>query len=434
MSLQISLVNDISQIGPQAWHALFGLGHPFTRYEYLHALETSGACSAKTGWQPRHLVVTKKDTAVAESAHDAAAKPDNIIALMPLYEKHHSYGEYVFDWAWADAYEHHGVAYYPKLLCAIPFTPATGTRLAMDSSLDDGQQDAVWTVVVDFLQQQIMTQGYSSWHCLFTNAAQSAALAQTHLTSPSQTQVSRAQANQPESNQIQANSQTFAIKGQPIARLGTQFHWFNRGYSQFDDCLQAMTSRKRKNIQKERAAISKFELSFEFIHGDNITSSHWRSFSLCYQQTYLKRSGHTGYLNSDFFQTIGTSMADAIRLLRVSDASGNDIAYALYFVSKNRLYGRYWGAFEDIPGLHFEACYYQGIEYAIAQGLSCFDAGAQGEHKVLRGFEPIETHSFHSIAHEGFKGAIQDYCQQESRNMQLYMAEQAKNLPYKSSQ
>jgi uncharacterized protein len=343
---------------------------------------------------------------------------------MPLYEKHHSYGEYVFDWAWAEAYERHGLAYYPKLLCAVPFTPVTGTRLAMDSCLDVEQQDAVWTAVVDFLQQQIMTQGYSSWHCLFTHAAQSAALTKTYLT----------QANQTQALQPQTNSQAFAIKGQPIARLGTQFHWFNREYRQFDDFLQAMTSRKRKNIQKERAAISKFELSFEFIHGDKVTPSQWRSFSLCYQQTYLKRSGHTGYLNNEFFQTIGTSMADAIRLLRVSDASENDIAYALYFVSNSRLYGRYWGAFEDIPGLHFEACYYQGIEYAIAQGLSCFDAGAQGEHKVLRGFEPIETHSFHSIAHEGFKGAIEDFCQQERRNMRHYMAELTKNLPYKTSQ
>ncbi|ABE54940.1 protein of unknown function DUF482 [Shewanella denitrificans OS217] len=433
MSLQISLVNNISQIGSQAWHALFGSEHPFTRYEYLLALESSGACSAQTGWQPRHLIVIEK-AAVTENPHSAAAKTDNILALMPLYEKHHSYGEYVFDWAWAEAYERHGLAYYPKLLCAVPFTPVTGTRLAMDSRLDVGQQDAVWTAVVDFLQQQIMTQGYSSWHYLFTNATQSAVLAQAHLTPPSQSQSNQAQRNQTQALQPQANSQASAIKGQPIARLGTQFHWFNRGYRQFDDFLQVMTSRKRKNIQKERAAISKFELSFEFIHGDNITSSQWRSFSLCYQQTYLKRSGHTGYLNSEFFQAIGTSMADAIRLLRVSDKAGKDIAYALYFASDSRLYGRYWGAFEDIPGLHFEACYYQGIEYAIAQGLSCFDAGAQGEHKVLRGFEPIETHSFHAIAHEGFKGAIEDFCQQERRNMQIYMAEQAKNLPYKNSQ
>jgi uncharacterized protein len=423
MSLQISLVSDISQVGPQAWHALFGSEHPFTRYEYLLALETSGACSALTGWQPRHLIVTEK-AAVTDSAKGALVNPGNILALMPLYEKHHSYGEYVFDWAWAEAYERHGLAYYPKLLCAVPFTPVTGARLAMDSCLDVGQQDAVWTAVVDFLQQQIMTQGYSSWHCLFTNNAQRAALTKANLN----------QAKRTPFNQTQANSHAAAIKSQAIARLGTQFHWFNREYRQFDDFLQAMTSRKRKNIQKERAAISKFELSFEFIHGDNITSRHWRSFSLCYQQTYLKRSGHAGYLNSEFFQTIGTSMADAIRLLRVSDASGNDIAYALYFVSNNRLYGRYWGAFEDIPGLHFEACYYQGIEYAIAQGLSCFDAGAQGEHKVLRGFEPIETHSFHSIAHEGFKGAIEDFCQQESRNMSRYMAELAKHLPYKNNQ
>jgi uncharacterized protein len=430
MSLQINLVRDISQIGPQAWHTLFGNEHPFTRFEYLHALETSGACSAQTGWQPRHLIVTEKGAAasatatVSESGQSAKVKKTNIIALMPLYEKHHSYGEYVFDWAWAEAYERHGLAYYPKLLCAIPFTPVTGTRLAMDSSLNKVQQQAVWTAVLDFLQQQMMTQGYSSWHCLFTNTAQSEILAQTNPT----------QANQAPSNGLlQSHKQVPAIKNQPMHRLGTQFHWFNRGYRQFDDFLQTMTSRKRKNIQKARAALNALELSFEFIHGDNITSEQWRSFSLCYQQTYLKRSGHRGYLNQDFFQMIGTSMADAIRLLRVSDNAGDCIAYALYFVSNSRLFGRYWGAFEDIPGLHFEACYYQGIEYAIAQGLSCFDAGAQGEHKVLRGFEPIETHSFHSIAHEGFKVAIEGFCQQERCNMRHYMAELAKNLPYKNS-
>lgn len=382
MVLKVRLVSGIDECSPQVWQALFGVEHPFTRYEYLLALETSGACSTLTGWQARHLEVTSGDETVA---------------LMPLYLKHHSYGEYVFDWAWAEAYQEHSIDYYPKLLSAIPFTPVTGQRLGYLASLTDVERQEIWFDIEAFLTQSLNALKCSSWHCLF----------------------------------MDENQRPIMARGEGLTRLGTQFHWFNRGYLSFDGFLSGLTARKRKLIVKERAAVAALGLTFEFISGQEVTEAQWLEFSQCYRHTYLKRSGHDGYLTSAFFLQIGASMGDSIRLLRVCDKQGQCVASALYFVSSTHLYGRYWGALVDIPGLHFEACYYQGIEYAIEQGLTCFDAGAQGEHKVARGFEPVAMHSFHEIKHSQFRVAIKDYCQQERRNMQIYMTQMAKSLPYK---
>jgi predicted N-acyltransferase len=402
------LLSSMSAISAPLWAECFGEDMPFTRYEYLLALELSACCSQESGWQGSHLEVSRGGT---------------VIALMPLYIKTHSYGEYVFDWAWADAYQQHQLPYYPKLLSAVPFTPVTGKRIGFTSLVSTGDYPEIMLSIKAFLSAQMHAQGYSSWHCLFMNAEQRDLMTVSPTAGTPFTAVPTETTFAPE-----------VTEAEPLQRLGTQFHWFNRDYHHFDDFLQALTSKKRKLIRKERESLTALGLSFEFIAGDKVTQAQWQDFSLCYKQTYMKRSGHKGYLNNEFFQMLGDTMGASVRLLRVNNSQGNNIANALYFVSSTHLYGRYWGALEDIPGLHFEACYYQGIEYAIAQGLSCFDAGAQGEHKVFRGFEPVAMHSFHDIAHPSFKAAIGAYCQQESRNMQLYMAEQAKNLPYKNSQ
>lgn len=237
-----------------------------------------------------------------------------------------------------------------------------------------------------------------------------------------------------------------------LQRLGTQFHWFNRDYQSFDDFLSRLTSRRRKSILKERRAITKAGLKFHFIDGAEITEDELTHFVHCYQRTYYKRSGHQGYLNAAFFSAVVKNMADKVRLLMVERPQANKleaqagsdarsevgsaqeiepIAAALYFVGGDCLYGRYWGALEEIEGLHFETCYYQGIDYAIAQRLKKFDAGAQGEHKVLRGFEPIPTYSIHEILHGDFRRAIADFIEQEARAVKIYMNELEAILPFK---
>ncbi|MCE9678579.1 GNAT family N-acetyltransferase [Shewanella sp. AS1] len=378
-----SRVDEIAQIGQAAWHSLFGDDDPFMRYEFLHGLETSGCVGAQSGWLPSHLMV----------------KQDNsLIALLPLYIKYHSYGEYVFDWAWAEAYERHQLNYYPKLVSAVPFTPITGSRIGFTEQLDTEQRQALVLALNHYLSDWLKELGGSGWHQLFHRKRE----------------------------------HDYFAKAGSLTRLGTQFHWHNRSYRDFEDFLAQMSSRKRKNIRKEREQLKALALRFDFIDGDKVTSEQLAHFYLCYRATYAKRSGHGGYLNLDFFSQILASMGKAVRLLMV-EQEGKPVAAALYFVSKERLYGRYWGSLVEIPGLHFETCYYQGIEYAISHGFKVFDAGAQGEHKVLRGFEPVETYSAHEILHPQFRDAIAAFTLEEKRNIRQYMAQLRQVLPYKKT-
>ncbi|WP_282446643.1 GNAT family N-acetyltransferase [Shewanella sp. 1CM18E] len=383
---EIELVDAITKIPAACWNRLMADDNPFNRHEYLSALEVSGSVCTKTGWTPLHLLVKQQ----GEKAE--------IVAVMPLYIKAHSYGEYVFDWAWADAYERHQLAYYPKLLSAIPFTPTTGKRLGIDKSRTESEQKRIWQVVAGTLNRCLLEYDFSSWHCLFLPKGQFEQLSHT----------------------------------KSLQRLGTQFHWFNRQYQDFDSFLASLSSRKRKDIKKERAKVNDAQLSFEFIEGAQITAELWQQFYACYQQTYAKRSGHYGYLNQAFFETLGQTLTDAVILLVVSNSEQQLIASALFFKSNTHLYGRYWGALVDVDGLHFEACYYQGIEYCIKHGLQVFDAGAQGEHKVPRGFEPVATYSNHEIAHQEFRQAIHSFTLQEAENIKTYMQQLKLKLPYKS--
>lgn len=379
-----SLCADIRLIGKEVWSALFCDDNPFTRYEFLLALEQSHCLGVKAGWQVCHLLARDQQT-------------NHIIAIMPMYKKNHSWGEYVFDWAWADAYQRNGLNYYPKLVTSVPFIPAQGQRLAISQTLTQADKAQLIHLVTHFLQQCLLEQQLSSWHGLFISPEQQAIWPQDTL----------------------------------ITRVGCQFHWLNKGYYNFDDFLSGMSSRKRKNIRKERQLLTEYQLSYQFVQGDKATLEQWQHFIDCYQTTYLKRSGHRGYLNPDFFMLLRDSMGEAIQLLLVKNNQDNLIAAALFFTSGSHLYGRYWGCLQEINGLHFETCYYQGIEYAIANKLTVFDAGAQGEHKVARGFEPVMTYSKHLIQHSSFADAIADYCLQEQQQMKIYQQQISQQLPFK---
>ncbi|WP_350354869.1 GNAT family N-acetyltransferase [Shewanella spartinae] len=439
-SYSIQCVSQIAILGAPLWNALMasanmqdqnGPANPFCRYEYLHALELSGCVGEQTGWRPMHLVVSEAGQIGENNQGDESQlDPNKVLAVMPLYLKGHSYGEYVFDWAWAQAYECHGLEYYPKLVNAIPFTPVTGSRIGFRVDLSEAQKAGLIGKIGEHLDLLTKACSASSWHSLFLL----------------------------EHERLPLVSQGY------LERLGTQFHWFNKGYQSFDDFLSNLTSRRRKSILKERRAIVNAGLKFRFIDGVDITEDELTHFVHCYQRTYYKRSGHQGYLNAAFFSAIVKNMADNVRLLMVECPQANKlqaqavseaesearsevgskaekeaesaqesepIAAALYFVGGDCLYGRYWGALEEIEGLHFETCYYQGIEYAIAQGLKKFDAGAQGEHKVLRGFEPIPTYSVHEILHSDFRRAIADFIEQEARAVKIYMSELEAILPFK---
>lgn len=387
MSVEFSFqyVNQIEQIGKPAWSSLMGQSNPFTRYDFLHSLEVSGCVGGASGWQPMHVKVTHAGQSVA---------------VMPLYLKTHSYGEYVFDWAWAQAYARHQLDYYPKLVSAIPFTPVCGKRIAIAPSVQVGEQTLLLQQLSHYLDGLLDKLSASGWHNLFYDS----------------------------------EAQQKFRKASHLTRLGTQFHWHNRGYSDFNDFVATMSSRKRKNILKERRQLDDKGLSFRFVKGEDVTESDLLHFVACYQATYDKRSGHSGYLNHAFFSQLLASMADAILLLIVEQQTSHGvipIAAALYFTSATTLYGRYWGSLVEMDGLHFETCYYQGIDYAITHGVQIFDAGAQGEHKVLRGFEPVATYSAHEIKHPGFRVAIEDFTQQERQQINHYMAQLRKVLPYK---
>ncbi|WP_232313433.1 GNAT family N-acetyltransferase [Enterovibrio coralii] len=343
-------------------------------------MEETQAVGLKSGWIPQYLVVYRGD---------------ELIGAAPCFIKTHPYGEYVFDWAWAEAYEDAGLEYYPKLICAIPFTPATGPRFLCRDS-EDAQQ----------------------MHRLLANAMRSVV---------DQTACSGAHILFPE--------QSLCVQTKPIGfleRRAVQFHWQNKDYGCFDDFLAQMTARKRKNIRKERQRIEQQQIEVEILEGDAITQEHWQLFARFYTNTYLKRSGHTGYLNDELFHQLVQTMSDAL-VMALARKNGQYIAGALYFKSDDTLYGRYWGCSQEFDNLHFELCYYRGIDYCIQHGFKKFDAGAQGEHKLLRGFEPVITYSAHYLEHQGFHQAIADYLQREHKLIDGYVEDAIAHLPYRQN-
>ncbi|MDY6828689.1 MAG: GNAT family N-acetyltransferase [Pseudomonadota bacterium] len=378
--MNLDLVTHIEDVPSAQWNGLTGTAYPFLRHEFLSALEASGAVCPDTGWQPLHVRV-RSDT-------------NELLALLPLYLKGHSYGEYVFDWSWAHAYQRHGLEYYPKLLSAVPFTPATGPRLARAPGVDEG---TVLTAIWEELQQLCAQLPASSWHGLFAEPDEVAA---------------------------------WKRKG-ALVREGTQFHWVNQGYESFEGFLDALASRKRKNLRKERKRVADQGIVLERLTGPDIDQPTWSQFFDFYALTYHKR-GQTPYLNLEFFLRLAESMPEQLMMV-VARLGDQPVGAALSFQGADALYGRYWGCDQEYECLHFEACYYQGIEHCIEQGLTRFDPGAQGEHKIQRGFLPTTTHSVHWVEHPGFRDAIAQFLAEETPHVRAYAAAAEEKSPFRTA-
>ena len=352
-------ISTIDEIDAGLWDDLAATTaapfNPFVSHAFLSALEASKSVSPEAGWAPMHLLLEDAGT---------------IIGAAPLYAKGHSQGEYVFDQHWADAYHRAGGEYYPKLLCAAPFTPVPGPRLLAGNN-----------------------EARTSLSAAIKNIAGKigAATAHVNFTHPQDNDALTAQGYLP--------------------RIGEQYHWFNRDYSSFEDFLTALSSRKRKTIRRERRDAEASGLTIRKLHGAQIEEKHWDAFWLFYQDTGARKWGHP-YLTRPFFHIIADTMRDQLVMI-IAEKDEEPIAGALNFIGGDTLYGRYWGCLEDIPFLHFEICYYQAIDYAIEHGIARVEAGAQGQHKIARGYEPVATHSAHWIENESFRDAIARYLDAE---------------------
>lgn len=380
-AVAIKVLQSLSEVSPEAWNACAGDANPFVRHEFLSALEDSGSATRETGWLGQHLVI-----------EDAAG---TLAACAPLYLKNHSYGEYVFDWGWADAYERAGGRYYPKLQCSVPFTPATGPRLLVNKDLTEDQQREMGTALIAGMMQ----------------LAQNLNVSSLHVTFPTKDEWER-----------------FGDAGY-LKRIGQQFHWENKGFETFDDFLAELSSRKRKNIKKERRAVEEADLEIRVLSGDEVTADQWDAFFQFYMDTTDKKWGQA-YLRRDFFSLLGERMGEAVVLILV-EKDGMPVAGALNLKGRDTLYGRNWGCIADYKFLHFEACYYQAIDYAIAHGLKWVEAGAQGPHKVQRGYLPQQTYSAHWIADKGFRDAVSDFLDDEARGISREMSAYGRFSPFK---
>jgi len=375
--MEVKQINSMTQVDCTDWNRLAGDAYPFLHHEFLLALEQSGSISAQTGWVPSHLLVMNED---------------ELVAFMPLYLKQHSWGEYVFDHQWAQVYQQHGIDYYPKWLTAVPLKPCQGMRIIIKASVDPL---VVTQLLLTFIKQLSEQRGISSWHCLFPVWLQAEQLRSLGLS----------------------------------IREGVQFHWFNRGYQDFNDFLQTLSASKRKMIKRERRLVNEQGIRLLRIAGPTVSDLQWQIFFQFYTMTYLKR-GSQPYLNLAFFQQIAATMGDLL-LLVLAIKGDNYVGAALSFVGEDTLYGRYWGCYEEYNSLHFEACYYQGLDYCIEHGLRRFDSGAQGEHKISRGFEPITTYSAHWLKDARFAKAIEHFLATEQEAVQLYKKDAASFLPFK---
>ena len=366
------LADSLDAIPAAAWDRLHD-GNPTLAHAFLDSLHRSGCASPATGWSPRYLTIHRDG---------------ELAGAVPLYAKSHSYGEYVFDWAWADAYERHGLAYYPKLLAAVPFTPATGARLM-------ARTDAVRDELAQALLDLAGREGASSLHVLFPAKADATALRRAGF----------------------------------LERTGVQFHWRNAGYGSFSDFLAAMSQEKRKKIRQERRKVAEAGVVLRRATGRESSEADWDFFASCYRRTYREHRS-TPYLTREFFGMIASRMPDNV-LLVIAERDGRPIAAAMDLFSPAVLYGRYWGAIEFVPGLHFEACYYQAIEFAIERGIGLVEGGAQGEHKHARGFLPEKTCSFHWLAHPAFAQAVDDYLVREGAGISEYVDELNERSPFR---
>ncbi|HVK81874.1 MAG TPA: GNAT family N-acetyltransferase [Verrucomicrobiae bacterium] len=379
-ALSISVIGDLANIERELWDGLANPAgapfDPFLSWDFLQALEESGCATGASGWQPAHLIAREAGGA--------------IVGAMPLYAKHHSYGEYVFDHAWADALHRAGGNYYPKLQCAVPFTPVPGRRIF---ARDVEVELALAQGAIGLAQRA----GGSSVHMTFASEALCQRVAQNNY----------------------------------LTRVGLQYHWFNHGYASFADFLAELSSQKRKTIRRERERASE-SVRIKRLQGDDIKAADWDFFFRCYMDTGSRKWG-SPYLNRKFFDLLGERMRDKC-VLFVAEADGTPIAAALNLIGGEALYGRYWGRVADVPFLHFELCYYQAIDVAIELGLPRVEAGAQGDHKLARGYVPAPTFSAHWIAHPGLRSAIAQYLNAETPAIVNEAEVLAEHTPFKKSE
>ena len=370
-------ITNINQVSGNSWNALIQDNSPFTRHEFLAALEQTGCTKADNGWLAHHIV---------------CFDDNELVAAMPFYVKGHSYGEYIFDWAWADAYHRHGFEYYPKGLCAIPYTPASATKILLKNGVNS-----------DWARQQIIKHALakanelqlSSVHALFLDTEELRAWTNQGFTS----------------------------------RSSYQFHWQNNNYQNFDDYLNSFTSVKRKKIRQQRKSLDSSVIEFKTLKGSEITKQNWRDFYRFYKST-IRLHGAMTYLNPDFFQQVGESMPDQT-LLIAAYVNKKNIASALFFESTTTLFGRYWGCDIEINNLHFETCYYQAIDYCIKNKIQYFEAGTQGEHKLSRGLLPVKILSAHWLRHPQFYQAIKDHIEIETDHVDQYLQSLQQHSPFK---
>ena len=376
---QIQLAKNIETVDAEQWNRLAGDQNPFLRHEFLLALEQTGCVGDGTAWQPRHLLLIEKGT---------------LVGAVPLYLKYDSYGEYVFDWAWANAYQQNGLSYYPKLVAAVPFTPVTGSRMLANPG---EHQDTIRRQLIEAALALANSLNVSSLHWLFTPSSETGLL----------------------------------VQHQHLKRTGYQFHWANAGYSSFDDFLETFSSSKRKKVKRERRHVRDAGIEMEIVEGRAIDDSLWRKFYAFYRST-IECRGAIPYLNLDFFREIGRSMADNIVLV-LARQEDRYVAGALNLKGRDTLFGRYWGSLEEYNSLHFETCYYRAIDYCIENGLQRFEAGAQGEHKLSRGFLPSSTYSAHWLRHPEFYRAISEFLEREQHGVEDYVDLLERHSPYKKA-
>jgi predicted N-acyltransferase len=368
----IRLFRRLADIGADAWRSLGG-GDPFLSWEYLSAMHETGCAAPRSGWTPSFLTLWKGDA---------------LQGAMPLYLKAHSWGEFVFDWAWAEAYQNYGHNYYPKLLCAVPFTPVSGMRLLAS---DPAVRPALARAAIALAAAQEV----SSLHVLFPTAVEAELLQQAGC----------------------------------MLRTGIQFHWSNDGYADFDGFLATLTHAKRKKIRQERRKVAEAGIAFQRLTGDQIGPQEWAFFYRCYCHTYREHMS-SPYLNLEFFKRLGATMPQHL-LLALATRDGEPIGASLCVFDSDTLWGRYWGAVEFIPCLHFDACYYQPIEFCIERRIKTFEGGAQGEHKLARGFLPVVTRSAHWLARPEFADAVERFLERETAGIAHYVDELNEHAPFR---
>jgi predicted N-acyltransferase len=378
-AMKFEVVDGIGQLQPAQWNRLSAGRYPFLRHEFMLAAEGNGCVSESAGWSPRHLALFDRK--------------GRLRAAMPLYEKTHSWGEFVFDWAWAQAYDRVGLDYYPKLVSASPFTPAQSARLLLANEQDAEAAASLAAAALKFARDE----GHSSLHVQFP---------------------------------LQSELSVLTEAGMKL-RKDCQFHWHNQGYQDFDEFLATFSSAKRKKAKRDRRHVAEQGIRFRWLDGEELDDSLWDDIYRLISITFLRR-GSMPYLSCDFFCDVSRQLPQNILAL-IAEHNGQTIAAAVFYRNASALYGRYWGADGDYNALHFETCYYQGIDYCIRHNLDVFEPGTQGEHKISRGFSPVTTWSAHWLARPEFFDAIGDYLESEGQHIDAYMDAVRAHTPYRNS-